>query len=99
MTTYRASVRVDDDVLHTSRPLTAPEPVRDLIEWTVDRVAESGGEVTSVELAFETAGQSETPVGDSITATSSAPLSILDDDEDVGVTVTPSPATPAGAQA
>jgi len=83
MTTYEASVRVDDGTLTTSRPLTAPEEVADLIEWTVDRVKDSGGLLTSVDLTFETSADSETPVGDGITATSTTPLAArIDEDDD-----------------
>lgn len=81
MSTYRASVRVDDDVLHTSRPLTAPEEVVDLIGWTTDRVVESGGRLTGVELVFDTDEESDTPIGDSVTVPSSQPLHPDTEDE------------------
>lgn len=81
MTTYRASVTVDDDTLHTARPLTAPDEVRDLVDWTVDRVVESGGKLTRVELEFETAGESDTPIGDGVVGTSSTPLHPDSEDE------------------
>ena len=78
MTTYRATVRVEDDTLHTSRPLTAPEQVGDMIDSLLYDMTKDGGGaaggVVSVEFVIETAGESETPVGDSIAATSSAPL-------------------------
>jgi hypothetical protein len=75
MTTFRALVRVDDGTLHVSRPLTAPEPVADLIEQLVYAITGDQGIVfQSIDLEVETADPSETPVGDSISATSSTPL-------------------------
>jgi hypothetical protein len=71
---YRASVRVDDDTLHTSRPLTAPEQVSDLVESVMWAVRESGGRLTSVELEFATSDESDTPLADSVSGTSSTPL-------------------------
>ena len=88
MTTFRASVRVDDGTLHTSRPLTAPERVADLID---DIAAQVGGDVLSIDVTVETVGESDTPIGDSVVGTSSTPLvaaELLDDDDDV-------PASPA----
>jgi hypothetical protein len=86
VSTYRASVRVDDGMLHTSRPLTAPEFVRDLVDSVVYDVTqpERAGQLLSVELVFETPDESSTPIGDSIAATSSTPLAgqHADDDED-----------------
>lgn len=96
MTTYRTTVRVDDGMLHTSRPLLAPEKVADMIDslvYGVTEVASVGGDVLSVELVIETAAMSEHPIGDSVAGTSSTPLlSALDDDEDVADV----PLTPAG---
>jgi hypothetical protein len=68
---------VEGETLHTSRPLTAPEPVRDLIESAVyamtDGQAYLAG-VTSVELVIESSEVSETPIGDGITADTVQPL-------------------------
>jgi hypothetical protein len=75
VTTFRALVRVEDGVLHTSRPMTAPEPVSDLIESLVYAVtSETGSVFRTIDLEVETVDVSETPVGDSISATSSTPL-------------------------
>jgi hypothetical protein len=89
MSTFRATVRVDDGTLHVSRPLTAPEPVSDMIESIVYAVtSETGFVFRSIDLEVETVEASETPVGDSISATSSTPLPPVppgddeDDDED-----------------
>ncbi len=85
MTTYRASVSVDDDALTTSRPLTAPDAVSRLIEAVALEATDPDSDVRSVELVIETAADSDTPVGDSIAATSSTPLThgtVDDDDED-----------------
>jgi hypothetical protein len=84
VTTFRASVRVDDGTLHTSRPLTAPEKVADLIDSVIYNIASGdGGDVQSVDVTVETSGESDTPIGDSISGTSSTPLAatIEDDDE------------------
>lgn len=94
MSTFRARVEVSDDTLTTSRPLTAPEPVRDLIDSAVYAMTDGGAVasgVTSIELTVETSGESDTPIADSISGTSSQPLTSSDDDEDgVSATVTPS---------
>jgi hypothetical protein len=88
VTTYRARVSVDDGTLHTSRPLTAPEVVSDMIDSVVYTVREDGARVgvTGVELTFETAGESQTPIGDTIVGTSATPLpgahEAADDDVD-----------------
>lgn len=75
MSTYRASVRVDDGTLHTSRPITAPEQVTDLIDSLTYSVARGDvPDVVSVDLTVETSGQSDTPIADSIAGTSSTPL-------------------------
>lgn len=74
MTTYRATVRVEDDTLHTSRPLLTPEQVTTLIDSVVWDVANSGGQVTTVALIIESAIESDTPVGDGIAAESHEPL-------------------------
>lgn len=85
MTTFRASVSVDGDTLSTSRPLTAPEQVSDLIDSTVyamtDGNAAAAG-VTSIELVVEVSGESDTPIADSVSGTSSQPLGSSGDDED-----------------
>jgi hypothetical protein len=75
MSTFTAAARVDDGTLFVSRPLTAPEPVRDMIDALVFTLTDDAtvGEVLSFEVTFETAGESDTPVGDSIAATSSTP--------------------------
>lgn len=86
MTTFSASVRIDDGTLHVSRPLTAPEPVGDLIDsavYTLTSGTASG--VLSIDMTIEAAGESQTPIGDSITGTSSTPINAsagLDNDED-----------------
>jgi hypothetical protein len=76
VSTYTASVRVEGGMLHTSRPLTAPEPVGDMIDRVVYDMTQTevAAVVTSVELVVETAGESETPIGDSVQGTSSTPL-------------------------
>lgn len=74
MTTFTAAARVDDGTLFVSRPLTAPEPVRDAIDALVYGISEgSPGEVLSFEVTFETP-DTGTAIGDSISATSSTPL-------------------------
>jgi hypothetical protein len=79
MSTFTAQVRVDDGMLHTSRPLTAPEQVSDLVDDLVYRMKEAaGGDVVSVEVTIETSGASDTPIGDSIPATSADPLPAAD---------------------
>jgi hypothetical protein len=83
MTTFRASVSVDDDTLTTSRPLTAPEPVGDLIDSAVYAMTDGGAAsagVTSIELTVETSGESDTPIADSVSGTSSQPLTAADDE-------------------
>lgn len=99
MSTYRASVRVDDGTLHTSRPITAPEAVTDLIDSLTYSVARGDApDVVAVELTVETSGQSETPIADSITGTSSTPLDgqhAADPDADpVDEQPAPAPAAP-----
>jgi hypothetical protein len=75
VTTYRAQVRVDDGMLHTARPLTAPDEVSDVIESLVFSMRQAaGGDVVAVDVTIETAGTSDTPVGDSVAATSSEPI-------------------------
>jgi hypothetical protein len=81
MTTYRAQVTVDDGMLHTSRPLLAPDPVGDMVDSLVWAVQQHHGDVTSAELVIETSGESATPIGDSIAGTSSTPLPADDDDD------------------
>jgi hypothetical protein len=86
MTTFRASIAVDEDTLTTSRPLTAPEAVADLfasVEYGVTDADRRGG-IVSVEVVVETSGESETPIGDSLSTTTSTPLpSAADDDDEV----------------
>jgi hypothetical protein len=78
VSTYTASVRVDGGTLHTSRPLTAPPKVADMIDSLVYDMSQSDGPtaagVTSVELTVQTSGQSDTPIGDSAQGTTSTPL-------------------------
>jgi hypothetical protein len=76
VSTFRARVSVDDGTLHTSRPLTAPEHVRDLIDSVVYDVSqpERAGLFAAVELVIETPEESEHPIADSVTGTSSVPL-------------------------
>jgi hypothetical protein len=78
VSTYTASVRIEDGMLHTSRPLTAPDAVgRDVrlggVRHVPARRARDVG-VVSVELAVDTSDESETPIGDSVRGTSSQPL-------------------------
>jgi hypothetical protein len=89
VSTYRASVRVEDDVLHTSRPLTAPAHVQRLLETVALDVADPDTDVTGVELVVETAAESETPIADSIAGTSSTPLHAAGDDDDDPAALTP----------
>jgi hypothetical protein len=75
MSTYKASIRVEDGMLHTARPLTAPDVVTTMIDSVVYDVREGGGgAIVSAEITVETATDSGTPLGDSIAATSSAPV-------------------------
>jgi hypothetical protein len=75
MSTYRATIRVEEGMLHTARPLTAPDVVTTMIDSVVYDVREGGGgEIISAEITVETATDSGTPLGDSIAATSSAPV-------------------------
>jgi hypothetical protein len=75
MSTYRAQIRVEDGMLHTARPLTAPDVVTTMIDSVVYDVREGGGgEIVSAEITVETATDSGTPLGDSIAANSSAPV-------------------------
>lgn len=75
MSTYRATIRIEDGMLHTARPLTAPDVVTTMIDSVVYDIREGGGaEILSAELVVETATDSGTPLGDSIAATSSAPV-------------------------
>jgi hypothetical protein len=86
MSTYRATVRIEDGMLHTARPLTAPEHVADLIDSLVYSLQdpERSGGVLAAELSVETAEESTTPIGDSVTGSSSSPvLTAADDDDDV----------------
>lgn len=104
MSTYRASVRVEDGTLHTSRPLFAPEPVTELVDSVVyDMTNPDTGRaargVLSVELVVETDEESQTPIGDSSVGTVSEPLAADEDGEpDEDVADVPAPA-PAGGQA
>jgi hypothetical protein len=83
MSTFRASVRVEGDTLHVSRPLTAPEKVADMIA-SLEYAFASGDAagVDSVDLTIETSAESETPIGDGITATSSTPLAAATVDDE-----------------
>lgn len=86
MSNYTASVRVSDGMLHTSRPLTAPEPVQDLIESVLYAVRDSAGAISEVTVEVGTPEESDTPIADSVGGTSSTPLAPPlgeDDDEDV----------------
>jgi hypothetical protein len=80
---YRATVRVEGGTLHTARPLTAPDEVRALVDSVVFAMTEHGG-LASVALEFETSTDSDTPVGDSIAATSSQPVGTHHDDDGGG---------------
>jgi hypothetical protein len=85
MSTFRASVSVEGDTLTTSRPLTAPEPVGDLIDSAVYQMTDGGAVaagVTSIELVVDVEGESETPIGDSVSGTSSQPLTSADVDDE-----------------
>lgn len=101
MTTYRASVHVDEGMLHTSRPMTAPDQVSELVDSVLYDVRNGDGTLASVELVVETTGTSDTPLGDSIAGTSSTPLPgsdvpTVEDDEPLPATsaTTAMPATP-----
>jgi hypothetical protein len=75
VSTYRASVHVDDDdMLHTSRPLNAPEKVAEVIDSVLYDVQNAAGSLRRVEVTVETAFDSGTPIGDGISGTSSEPL-------------------------
>lgn len=74
MTSYRAQVRVEDGMLHTSRPLTAPDPVADMIDGVSYPLRDGDSPIVSVEVVIETSTDSETPIGDSVSATSSTPI-------------------------
>jgi hypothetical protein len=80
VSTFRASAHIEDGTLHTSRPLTAPEEVRDVIDSILYAMANGDGTVTAVDLTIESSDESHTPIGDSIAATSSAPLPVVDDE-------------------
>jgi hypothetical protein len=80
VTTYRAQAHIEDGTLHTSRPLTAPDAVREVIESVLYALANGDGTVTAVDLELESAEESHTPIGDSIPATSSTPLPVVDDE-------------------
>lgn len=85
MSTYRATVRIEDGTLHTARPLTAPEHAADLIDSVVYSMQDPGrsGALQSVEVVIVTTEDSGTPIGDSVTGSSSTPLP--DDDADDGL--------------
>lgn len=74
MSKYTARVEVAGDMLHTSRPLTAPDEVTSLIDSVEYAVREDGSDLAVVELSVETSGDSGTPIGDSVTTSSSQPL-------------------------
>lgn len=74
MSTYRASVHVEGGMLHTARPLTAPDVVGELFDRVVYAVSLSDGRLTAVELTFDTSADSDTPVGDTAVGTSSTLL-------------------------
>jgi hypothetical protein len=94
VSTYRASVRIKDGMLHTARPLTAPEEVSDLVDSVVYNVQSGGGgTLTSVEVTVQTSTDSGTPLGDSITGTSSQPLPAGDVDPDDGTPYLTDPAS------
>jgi hypothetical protein len=61
-------------MLHTSRPLLAPEPIAALIDGAVYATQAHSGDIVNVELVVESATDSDTPLGDSIAGTSSTPL-------------------------
>lgn len=91
MSTFRARVAVDDDTLTTSRPLTAPEQVGDLIDSAVYAMTDGGAAaagVTSIELVVEVSGESETPIADSISGTSSQPYPPPADGDEDGTSAT-----------
>jgi hypothetical protein len=94
VSTYRATVRVEGGMLHTARPLTAPEEVSDLVDSVVYNVQSAGGgALTSVEVTVETSTDSGTPLGDSIAGTSSQPLPAADVDPDDGTPYLTEPAS------
>ncbi len=103
MSTYRASARVEDGILHTARPLTAPPPVMRAMDGAVLALISSGGTLVAVDLTFTTSEDSDTPIADEIVGTSSTPLPsgghAADDDEDVADVPQPVLATTVGSQA
>jgi hypothetical protein len=82
VSTYRATVRVEDGMLHTARPLTAPEAVADMLDSIVYAMQDPGRGLLGVEVTVETVEESHTPIGDSVTGSSSTPLPAADDDDD-----------------
>jgi hypothetical protein len=86
VSTFRSSLTVQDGMLHTSRPITAPEQVADLFDSLLYAVQRGDAEVTSIELVVETPDESEHPIADSVTGSSSTPLpdatADVDEDED-----------------
>jgi hypothetical protein len=88
-------VRVDDDTLHTSRPLTAPNGVAAVVDSVTEILVSTGADLLSVELEFETSTDSDTPVGDSIAATSATPLGTHHDDGNPFDDAVPTSAMPA----
>lgn len=96
MSHYTARVEVDGGTLHQSRPLTAPDGVDDLVESVRYALVNSGGQITAVSIEVDTADESQTPIGDSVPASSSEPLP-TDADQPADLDV---PGTaPAGATA
>lgn len=99
MSHYSARVEVAEGMLHVSRPLTAPDEVTDLVESLVYAVRD-GGAVTVAVLEVDTADESPTPIGDSVTATTSTPINSdegLHADVDDTVAIGAGP-VPPGAQ-
>lgn len=100
MSHYSARVEVADGTLHVSRPLTAPDPVDELVESARYAVVDSGGAITAVSIEVDTPDESATPIGDSVTATSSTPINSddgLHEDVDDTVAIGAGPVLP-GAQ-
>jgi hypothetical protein len=74
VSTYRASVRVENGTLYTARPVTAGAAVGELLDHAVLVASQAAGEVLTIDVTVETAEDSGTPLADGVVGTSSAPL-------------------------
>jgi hypothetical protein len=96
VSTYRATVRVEDGMLHTARPLTAPEAVADMIDSLVYAMQDPERGLLGVEVTVETSEESHTPIGDGVVGTSTTPLPASDDGDDVDEDGLPALTVPGG---